>query len=435
MLIFSKYALLRGADSVRRQSQRLFALSNAHTSASAAARPALSQFRDILSKQITGIKDAGTYKMERIITSSQSTEITVEGTQKRILNFCANNYLGLANNPEVVNYSKELLDKYGAGLSSVRFICGTQTIHKQLEKKIAQFHGREDAILYASCFDANAGLFEAILTPDDAVFSDELNHASIIDGIRLCKAQKQRYKHRDMSDLEKQLKSSTARLKLIVTDGVFSMDGNIAPLPKIVDLAAKYDALVFIDECHATGFFGATGRGTEEYHNLLGRVDIINSTLGKALGGAAGGYTTGPKELITLLRQKSRPYLFSNSLPPPVVATGIKVMDMLMHSDQLSQRVQSNTKRFRDAMTKAGFIIAGENHPICPVMLGDARLASIFADQMLSRGIYVIGFSYPVVPKGKARIRVQISAAHTTDDVDHAVAAFIDVGRSLKVIK
>lgn len=277
-----------------------------------------------------------------------------------------------------------MLEQYGAGLSSVRFICGTQDIHKQLEKKIAQFHGREDTILYASCFDANAGIFEAILTPEDAVFSDELNHASIIDGIRLCKAKKQRYRHRDLGDLEEQLKASDARLKLIATDGVFSMDGNIAPLARIVELARKYNALVFVDECHATGFFGATGRGTEEYYNVMGEVDIINSTLGKALGGASGGYTTGPAELISFLRQKSRPYLFSNTLPPAVVAVGLKVMDMLLQSSELTQRVQSNTQRFRQAMTKAGFTIAGENHPICPVMLGDARLASQFADEMLS---------------------------------------------------
>ncbi|XP_068149555.1 2-amino-3-ketobutyrate coenzyme A ligase, mitochondrial [Drosophila tropicalis] len=398
--------------------------------------PAQNHLRELLSTQLTNIKEAGTFKAERIITSAQSTEITVQGSDKKILNFCANNYLGLANNEEIVEYSQNLLSKYGAGLSSVRFICGTQDIHKQLEKKIAQFHGREDTILYASCFDANAGLFEAILTPDDAVFSDELNHASIIDGIRLCKAKKQRYKHRNLDDLEQKLKDATeSRLKLIATDGVFSMDGNIAPLARIVELAKKYNALVFVDECHATGFFGATGRGTEEYAQVMGEVDIINSTLGKALGGASGGYTTGPTELITFLRQKSRPYLFSNTLPPAVVAVGLKVMDMLLSSSELTQRVQSNTQRFRSAMTKAGFTIAGENHPICPVMLGDARLASKFADEMLTRGIYVIGFSYPVVPEGKARIRVQISAAHTETDIDRAIAAFIEVGRSLKVIE
>ncbi|XP_037720106.1 2-amino-3-ketobutyrate coenzyme A ligase, mitochondrial [Drosophila subpulchrella] len=417
MSIFSKMMLFRGVG--RRQY-------------SAAAQ---TQLREILGTQLVGIKEAGTFKAERIITSSQSTQITVQGSDKKILNFCANNYLGLANNPEIVEHSQKLLEQYGAGLSSVRFICGTQDIHKQLEQKIAQFHGREDTILYASCFDANAGIFEAILTPEDAVFSDELNHASIIDGIRLCKAKKQRYKHRDLKDLEEQLKASDARLKLIATDGVFSMDGNIAPLARIVELAKKYSALVFVDECHATGFFGATGRGTEEYDNVMGEVDIINSTLGKALGGASGGYTTGPTELISFLRQKSRPYLFSNTLPPAVVAVGLKVMDMLLQSSELTQRVQSNTQRFRKAMTKAGFTIAGENHPICPVMLADARLASKFADEMLTRGIYVIGFSYPVVPQGKARIRVQISAAHTEAEIDRAIDAFIEVGRSLKVIQ
>ncbi|CAD7077318.1 unnamed protein product [Hermetia illucens] len=405
-------------------SQKCFA------STSAAAK----DFRNILRKQLDDIRQAGTFKNERIITSPQKTSITVAGGETRLLNFCANNYLGLSSNEGIVAYSKSILDKYGAGLSSVRFICGTQDIHKELEQKISKFHGREDTILYASCFDANAGIFEAILTPDDAVLSDELNHASIIDGIRLCKAKKFRYKHRDMNDLENLLKSCDARIKLIATDGVFSMDGNIAPLRKICDLADKYNALVFIDECHATGFFGSTGRGTEEFQGIQGRVHIINSTLGKALGGASGGYTTGPKELVDLLRQKSRPYLFSNSLPPPVVATGIKVMDMLLHSDQLSKKVQSNTKRFRDGMTKAGFTIAGEDHPICPVMLGDARLASTFADKMLERGIYVIGFSYPVVPKGKARIRVQISAAHAPQEIDHCIAAFIEVGKELKVI-
>ncbi|XP_030374927.1 2-amino-3-ketobutyrate coenzyme A ligase, mitochondrial [Scaptodrosophila lebanonensis] len=423
MTIFSKVMLLRGVCSG--SDARLRQYSSA----------AQSQLRELLSDQLSSIKEAGTFKSERIITSSQSTQITVQGSDQKILNFCANNYLGLANDPQIVKYSQQLLEKYGAGLSSVRFICGTQDIHKQLEQKLARFHGREDTILYASCFDANAGLFEAILTPEDAVFSDELNHASIIDGIRLCKARKQRYKHRNLADLEQQLRASDARVKLIATDGVFSMDGNIAPLARIVELAKKYNALVFVDECHATGFFGATGRGTEEYANVMGEVDIINSTLGKALGGASGGYTTGPAELISFLRQKSRPYLFSNTLPPAVVGVGLKVMDMLLTSSELTQRVQSNTLRFRSAMTKAGFVIAGEEHPICPVMLGDARLASAFADQMLSRGIYVVGFSYPVVPQGKARIRVQISAAHTEAEIDRAIAAFVEVGRTLKVIK
>ncbi|XP_001662406.2 2-amino-3-ketobutyrate coenzyme A ligase, mitochondrial [Aedes aegypti] len=402
-----------------------------HSSSLTAAN---AHFRQIVQTQLDEIEKAGTYKRERIIVSPQATSINVEGSQGKILNFCANNYLGLASHSDVVDFGKKALDEYGAGLSSVRFICGTQDIHKQLEKKLSEFHEREDTILYASCFDANAGIFEAVLTPEDAVFSDELNHASIIDGIRLCKAKKARYLHRDMADLEEKLKSTDARIKMIVTDGVFSMDGNVAPLPEIFALAEKYNALTFVDDCHATGFFGPTGRGTEEFYGMLGRCDIINSTLGKALGGAAGGYTTGPKELVDLLRQRSRPYLFSNSLPPPVVASAMKVIQMLMESNKLTARVQSNTKRFRDAMTKAGFTISGMDHPISPVMLGDARLASVFADEMLKRGIYVIGFSYPVVPKGKARIRVQLSAAHTDEEIDRAVAAFIEVGKQLGVI-
>lgn len=392
------------------------------------------QLRSILAAQIEDIKAVGTFKSERIITSPQRTSIEVVGSQGKILNFCANNYLGLSDHVDVVQKAKDALDKYGAGVSSVRFICGTQTIHKQLEAKLSAFHKREDTILYASCFDANAGLFEAILTPQDAIFSDELNHASIIDGIRLCKAKKSRYIHRDMKDLETHLKNTDARLKLIVTDGVFSMDGTVAPLPEIIELAEKYNALTFVDDCHATGFFGATGRGTEEFYGLDGRVDIINSTLGKALGGAAGGYTTGSKELVDLLRQKSRPYLFSNSLPPPVVGSAIAVIDLLMNSNEYSSKVQMNTQRFREKMITAGFTISGMDHPISPVMLGDARLASEFANKMLHRGIYVIGFSYPVVPQNKARIRVQISAAHTLDDIDTAVSAFIEVGKELGVV-
>lgn len=392
--------------------------------------------RDILEGELEGIREAGTWKSERVITSKQAVTIRVEGQQASILNFCANNYLGLSSHPEVVQAGKDALDKYGAGLSSVRFICGTQSIHKELEEKIAKFHGREDAILYASCFDANAGLFEILLTPQDAVLSDELNHASIIDGIRLCKARKSRYQHKNMQDLEAKLQEAQdARMRLIVTDGVFSMDGNVAPLPEICALAEKYNAMVFIDECHATGFFGKTGRGIEEHFGLpTGQVDIINSTLGKALGGAAGGYTTGPQELVTLLRQRARPYLFSNSLPPPVVACASKVFDLLLESSGFAEKVQANTDRFRSQMTDAGFTIAGENHPICPVMLGDARLASTFADHMLERGIFVIGFSFPVVPKGKARIRVQISASHTFEDIDRTVEAFKQVGKSLGVI-
>ncbi|XP_029819269.1 2-amino-3-ketobutyrate coenzyme A ligase, mitochondrial [Manacus vitellinus] len=347
-----------------------------------------------------------------------------------IINFCANNYLGLSSHPEVIRAAVEALEKFGAGLSSVRFICGTQSIHKDLEEKIARFHQREDAILYASCFDANAGIFEALLTPEDAVLSDELNHASIIDGIRLCKANKYRYKHMDMQDLEAKLQEAQKyRLRLVATDGAFSMDGDIAPLREICQLAQKYDALVFIDECHATGFLGPNGRGTDELLGVMDKVTIINSTLGKALGGAAGGYTTGPKPLIDLLRQRSRPYLFSNSLPPAVVGCASKALDLLMESNAIAQSMAAKTQRFRSKMTAAGFTISGKDHPICPVMLGDARLASVMAEDMLNRGIYVIGFSYPVVPKGKARIRVQISAVHSDEDIDRCVDAFTEVGR------
>ncbi|XP_029633549.1 2-amino-3-ketobutyrate coenzyme A ligase, mitochondrial [Octopus sinensis] len=396
----------------------------------------LASTKKILEESLSEIKNAGTWKNERIIVSKQGAQIGVEGQTSSILNFCANNYLGLSAHPEVIEASKKALDTHGAGLSSVRFICGTQNIHRELEEKLASFHGREDAILYASCFDANAGIFEVLLSPEDAVISDELNHASIIDGIRLCKAQRHRYLHKNMEDLEKKLQeTSGARQRLIVTDGAFSMDGNVAPLIEICDLADKYNAIVFIDECHATGFFGKTGRGTEEYYGIEGRVDIINSTLGKALGGAAGGYTTGPKALIDLLRQRSRPYLFSNTLPPPVVASASKALDLIMQDDSLTGKVLSNTKRFRTQMVNAGFTMSGDpDHPICPVMLGDARLASNFADKMLQQGIYVIGFSYPVVPIGKARIRVQISGAHSEEDIDRAVSAFINIGRELKVI-
>lgn len=396
---------------------------------------AAQNFRSILQTQLDDIKAAGTFKVERVITSAQTSQITVEGIEKKVINFCANNYLGLSANEEIKQYSKDMVEKYGHGLSSVRFICGTQNIHKELEAKIAQFHGRDDSILYAACFDANAGVFEVVAQPEDAVFSDELNHASIIDGLRLCKAQKFRYQHRNMSDLEEKLKASNARVKLIVTDGVFSMDGNIAPLPNIINLAKKYNALTFVDDCHATGFFGKSGRGTEEYFDLMGSVDIINSTLGKALGGAMGGYTTGPKELIQLLRQKSRPYLFSNSLSPAIVGCGIKVMDMLLKPNDLIGNLQKNTKKFRNEMTKAGFTISGQDHPISPVMLGEAKLAQDVANEMLQHGIYVIGFSFPVVPKGKARIRVQISAAHTEEEIDQCINAFITVGRKFNVIK
>ncbi|KAF2366421.1 2-amino-3-ketobutyrate coenzyme A ligase [Trinorchestia longiramus] len=399
-------------------------------------RHAQADCRVLLTEQLEGIKAAGTWKTERVIQSKQAVNINVQGSSGQILNFCANNYLGLSSHPEVIAAGKAALDRYGAGMASVRFICGTQEIHKELEEKIAEFHGREDAILYPSCFDANAGLFEILLSPADAVFSDELNHASIIDGIRLCKARKFRYQHKDMADLEKKLaESQDARMRLIASDGVFSMDGNVTPLPQMCELADKYGALVFLDECHATGFFGHTGRGTEEFYGMgTSRVDIINSTLGKALGGAAGGYTTGPKEIVALLRQRARPYLFSNSLPPAVVACASKVFDLLLSNAGLAEKVQSNTQRFRKKMTDVGFTIAGEDHPICPVMLGDARLASQFADLMLERGIYVIGFSYPVVPVGKARIRVQLSAAHSNHDIDRTVDAFTSVGQQLGVI-
>ncbi|XP_076761804.1 glycine C-acetyltransferase isoform X1 [Xylocopa sonorina] len=394
----------------------------------------MSLLTDCIVPELKAIEAAGTWKKERIIASPQRTRITLTNGVEA-LNFCANNYLGLSDNKEVISAAKLALDKYGAGLSSVRFICGTQEIHVELEKKIAEFHGREAAILYASCFDANAGLFETLLNSEDTVLSDELNHASIIDGIRLCKAKKHRYKHRNMEDLENKLRDSmSSRLRLIATDGVFSMDGTVAPLLKILELAKKYNALTFVDDCHATGFFGNTGRGTEDYFNQLGSIDIINSTLGKALGGAAGGYTTGKEELINLLRQRSRPYLFSNSLPPPVVASANKVMDLITNTTEFLDRLKSNTDLFRNNMKAAGFTIGGDNHPICPVMIGNARLATEFADKMIEQGIYVIGFSYPVVPKDKARIRVQISAAHSRNDIEQAVNAFIRIGRELEVI-
>ncbi|XP_041719516.1 2-amino-3-ketobutyrate coenzyme A ligase, mitochondrial-like [Coregonus clupeaformis] len=396
---------------------------------------AVAEARLVLEHELETIRTGGTWKGERIITSKQGPHINVDGSRGDILNFCANNYLGLSSHPQVVEAGIEALKKYGAGLSSVRFICGTQDIHKDLEQKLAQFHEREDCILYASCFDANAGLFEVLLGPDDAVLSDELNHASIIDGIRLCRAKRFRYKHMDLNDLETQLKESqSSRLRLVVTDGVFSMDGDMAPLKGICDLAEQYGALVFIDECHATGFMGPRGRGTDELLGVMDRVHIVNSTLGKALGGAAGGYTVGPKPLIDLLRQRSRPYLFSNSLPPPVVGCATRAVELLLASNEIAQSVGDKTMRFRNKMTEAGFTISGSDHPICPVMLGDARLASLMADDMLKLGVYVIGFSYPVVPKGKARIRVQISAAHTDQDIDRAVDAFIQTGRKHGVV-
>ncbi|XP_075689750.1 2-amino-3-ketobutyrate coenzyme A ligase, mitochondrial isoform X2 [Rhinoderma darwinii] len=367
----------------------------------ARAQSTVAHFRGILKKEIENIKEAGTWKSERIITSKQGPHITVDGKSAGILNFCANNYLGLSSHPEVIRAGREALEEYGAGLSSVRFICGTQ----------------------------------AMLTPEDAVLSDELNHASIIDGIRLCKANKYRYKHMDLEDLETKLKEAQKhRLRLIVTDGVFSMDGDIAPLREICVLAKRYNALVFIDECHATGFMGPNGRGTDELLGVMAQVTIVNSTLGKALGGAAGGYTTGPKPLIDLLRQRSRPYLFSNTLPPAVVGSASKALDLLMDSNEIAQSMSAKTARFRNKMTAAGFSIAGKDHPICPVMLGDARLAATMADNMLERGIYVVGFSFPVVPKGKSRIRVQISAAHSDEDIDICVQVFTEVGRKLGVV-
>jgi glycine C-acetyltransferase len=351
-------------------------------------------------------------------------------------NFCANNYLGLSNHPALIAAAKDALDTHGFGLSSVRFICGTQDIHKALEKKIAAFHGTEDAILFPSCFDANAGIFEALLGPGDAIISDELNHASIIDGIRLCKAERHRYKHLDMADLEAKLAATAgARIRLVVTDGVFSMDGDVAPLKEIVALAKKYDARTFIDECHATGFFGPTGRGTDEYFGVRGQIDIINSTLGKALGGATGGYTAASAPIVDMLRQRARPYLFSNSVAPSVVGASLKVFEMLEGDASYVARVRALTHRFRDGLAKAGFTVKGaRDHPICPVMLGDARLAAEFADAMLKRGVYVIGFSYPVVPKGAARIRTQISAAHSEADIDFAIKAFTEVGKEKGVI-
>ena len=389
-----------------------------------------------ITKILDDIRAAGTFKEERVITSEQAAAINVQGREEQVLNFCANNYLGLANSPELIQASKEALDSHGFGLASVRFICGTTDMHKELEALIAKFHGMEDCILYSSCFDANGGFFESLFTAEDAVISDQLNHASIIDGIRLCKARRCRYKHMDMADLEKNLQETQdCRYRCIVTDGVFSMDGDVAPLKEICDLADKYNALVWIDESHSAGFFGATGRGTPEYCGVQGRIDFINSTMGKAMGGASGGYTCASKEVVTLLRQKSRPYLFSNTLAPSLVGAAIKTYSMLMESAALPEKVLANTHLFRSRMKAAGFTLAGSyDHPICPVMLGDAALACKFADKMLEKGIYVIGFSYPVVPMGQARIRTQMSGAHTLEQVNRCVDAFIEVGKELGVI-
>ena len=394
------------------------------------------EMKQYLEKEIENIKEEGLFKKERIITSPQGAEITLEGG-KKVLNFCANNYLGLSSHPEVIQAAKDTLDSRGFGMSSVRFICGTQDIHKELERKIADFYGMEDTILYAAAFDANGGVFEPLLSAEDAIISDSLNHASIIDGVRLCKAARYRYENGNMEDLEQQLKAANekgARFKIIVTDGVFSMDGLVAPLDKICDLADKYDALVMIDECHATGFIGQNGIGTLEEKGVLGRIDIITGTLGKALGGAMGGYTVAKKEIVELLRQRSRPYLFSNSLAPAIVGASIKVFDMLTKDDSLRNRVKENTKYFKKGIKDAGFEIIDGEAAIVPVMLYDAKLSQDMADKLLEEGIYVIGFFYPVVPKGKARIRVQLSAAHTKEHLDKAIAAFEKVGKELNII-
>jgi glycine C-acetyltransferase len=389
-----------------------------------------------LEKELKEIEAAGLFKNERIITSPQAAEITITGG-KKVLNFCGNNYLGLSSHPKVVEAAKAAIDSHGFGLSSVRFICGTQDIHKELEKKISEFLGTEDTILYAAAFDANGGVFEPILGPEDAIISDALNHASIIDGVRLCKAMRYRYQHNNMDDLEKQLKDAKAagaKEIMIVTDGVFSMDGTIAQLDKIVALAEKYGALVMSDECHSTGFMGKTGRGVHEHCGVMGKLDIITGTLGKALGGASGGFTSGRKEIVALLRQRSRPYLFSNTLAPSITGASIAVLDLLSQTTELRDRLESNTTYFREKMNAAGFDIKPGTHPIVPVMLYDAVLSQKMAEKLLEKGIYVIGFYYPVVPKGQARIRVQISAGHEQAHLEQAIAAFIEVGKELGVI-
>lgn len=392
----------------------------------------MEDIKKILKEQIVDIKEAGTFKNERVIQTPQETEINVLG--KSVINFCANNYLGLSNNSIVKKAAIKAIEEWGFGLSSVRFICGTQTIHKDLEKIVSEFHSMEDTILYSSCFDANGGLFETILSKDDAVFSDELNHASIIDGIRLCKAEKNRYRHCDMNHLEKLLKTSNGRLKLIATDGVFSMDGVVAPLNDIVFLAKKYNALVMVDDCHATGFLGEQGRGSGDYHNVLNNIDIITSTFGKALGGASGGFICSSKEIIEILRQKSRPYLFSNSLAPPLVAACIKVFQIISESYEYKNKLEENTMHFRKEIKNIGFEIKGDNHPIVPIMIYDAKKAVIMSEELLKRNIYVIAFSFPVVPEDEARIRVQISASHSKEQIDKALRAFKDVGKELNII-
>ena len=389
----------------------------------------------ILEKELEEIEKAGLYKRERVIITPQGADIKIQGGQE-VINFCTNNYLGLASHPKVIEAAKKTLDTHGFGMASVRFICGTQDIHKELEEKISKFLGTEDTILYAAAFDANGGVFEPLFDDQDAIISDALNHASIIDGVRLCKAQRFRYNHDDMADLEEKLKETQhLRHRIIVSDGSFSMDGTIAQLDKICDLADKYNALVMIDECHSSGFLGKTGRGTHEHHGVMGRVDIITGTLGKALGGASGGFTSGPKEVINLLRQRSRPYLFSNTLAPSIVGASTAVLDLLEKSTELRDKLEENTLYFREKMTAAGFDIKPGTHPIVPIMLYDAKLSQDFAAELLKEGIYVIGFYFPVVPKDKARIRVQLSAAHTKEHLDKAIAAFVKVGEKLGVIK
>ena len=392
------------------------------------------KLKNQLLEELKSIKESGLYKNERTIVTPQGADIRVSSGDE-VINFCANNYLGLSSHPRVIQAAKDSLDTHGFGLSSVRFICGTQDIHKTLEHKLAEFLGTEDTILYAAAFDANGGVFEPLFNKHDAIISDSLNHASIIDGVRLCKAVRYRYNNNDMADLEQKLIESQAqRNRIIVTDGVFSMDGYIAQLDKICDLADKYGALVMVDECHSTGFVGKTGRGTHEYHNVMGRVDIITGTLGKALGGAMGGFTSGRKEIIDMLRQRSRPYLFSNSLAPSIVGSAIEVLDILSNSTELRDKLESNTSYFRSKMTEAGFDIKEGVHPIVPVMLYDAKTSQIMADKLLEEGIYVIGFFFPVVPKEQARIRVQVSAAHTKEHLDKAIAAFTKVGKEMKII-
>ncbi|MCB9185233.1 MAG: glycine C-acetyltransferase [Flavobacteriales bacterium] len=393
------------------------------------------EFQQFLSAELNSIDEAGLYKRERIITTPQGPEVKVS-TGNDVIIMCANNYLGLSSHPDVIQAAKDALDTHGYGMSSVRFICGTQDIHKKLEEKISDFLGMEDTILYAACFDANGGVFEPLFTDADAIISDELNHASIIDGVRLCKAARYRYRHSDMADLEEQLKAAQAqRYRIIVTDGVFSMDGDIAKLDQICDLAERYDALVMVDDSHATGFIGKTGRGSHEYNNVMGRVDIITSTLGKALGGAMGGFTSGKKEVIDMLRQRSRPYLFSNSLAPSIVGAASKVFDLLSSTTELRDQLEENTSYFKKGVAQVGFALKEGDSPIVPIMLYDAKLAQQFADRLLEKGIYAIGFFYPVVAKGQARIRVQISASHTKEHLDRAIQAFTSVGQELGVLK